>query len=220
MSKCRNCRIEILDNTDRCPLCHSALETGPERESMYPDVRSPARKLALACRIYLFCAIVLESLLVTLNLILEHQFLWCVITGLGLLYVYMLLRYALLGQNGYQAKTFVLTLMAVLMAVAADFATGYRGWSVDYVLPCGIIFFDIAILVLVIVNRRGWQSYLVWEIAMLLFSLIPAGLYLLGLERNLCFAFLPLSFSAYLFLGSVIIGGRRARLELKRRFHF
>ena len=220
MSKCRNCQIEILDNTDRCPLCHSALETGPERESMYPDVRSPARKLALACRIYLFCAIVLESLLVTLNLILEHQFLWCVITGLGLLYVYMLLRYALLGQNGYQAKTFVLTLMAVLMAVAADFATGYRGWSVDYVLPFGIIFFDTAILVLVIVNRRGWQSYLVWEIAMLLFSLIPAGLYLLGLERNICFAFLPLSFSAYLFLGSVIIGGRRARLELKRRFHF
>ena len=187
---------------------------------MYPDVRSPARKLALACRIYLFCAIVLESFLVFLNIALGHRFLWCVFTGLVLLYVYLLLRYALLGQNGYQAKAFVLTLMAVLMAVTADFATGYRGWSVDYVLPCGILFFDLAIIVLIIINRRGWQSYILWEIAMLLFSFIPAGLYIQDLEHNVFFAFAPITLSFYLLLGSVIIGGRRARTELKRRFHF
>ena len=220
MSKCRNCRIEILDNTDRCPLCHSALERGPVPESMYPDVLSPARRLALACRIYLFSAIVLESLLVALNILLGHEFLWSVFTGLGLLYVYLLLRYALLGRSGYRGKTFVLTLMAVLMAVAADFATGYRGWSVDYVLPLGIIFMDISIFVLMMVNRRCWQSYIIWVIFMLLCSLIPAGLYIMGLDHNICFAFLPLTLSAYLFLGSMIIGGRRAKLELKRRFHF
>lgn len=219
MSKCRNCRIEILDNTDRCPLCHSALEKSPVPPSMYPDVISPARKLALASRIYLFCAIVLESLLVALNILLGHEFLWCVLPGLGLLYVYLLLRYALLGRSGYRGKTFVLTLMAVLMAVAADFATGYRGWSVDYVLPLGIIFMDISIFVLMMVNRRCWHSYIIWVIFMLLCSLIPASLYLLGLDHNICFAFLPLTLSAYLFLGSMIIGGRRARLELMRRFH-
>ncbi len=220
MSKCRNCNIEILDNSPRCPLCHSALEADGRAEPMYPDVRSPARKLALACRIYLFCALVLESLLALMCITLKLRLLWCIIPGLGLLYVYLLLRYALLGQSGYQAKTFVLTLMAVLMAVAADFAMGYRGWSVDYVLPLGIIFIDISVFVLIFVNRRGWQSYIIWEIFMLLCSLIPAGLYLAGLEHNICFAFLPLALSAYLFIGSMIIGGRRARQELKRRFHF
>ena len=212
--------MEILDSTDRCPLCHSVLEGSNAAGSMYPDVRSPARKLALACRIYLFCAIVLESGLILLNIMLGHRFLWCVFTGLVLLYVYLLLRYALLGQSGYQAKAFLLTLMAVLMAVAADFATGYRGWSVDYVLPCGILFIDIAVIVLMIVNRRSWQSYIIWEILMLLFSFIPATLYILGLENNVFFAFAPISLSFYLLLGSVIIGGRRARTELKRRFHF
>ena len=187
---------------------------------MPTGLSNSARKLALACRIYLFCAIVLESGLILLNIMLGHRFLWCVFTGLVLLYVYLLLRYALLGQSGYQAKAFLLTLMAVLMAVAADFATGYRGWSVDYVLPCGILFIDIAVIVLMIVNRRSWQSYIVWEILMLLFSFIPATLYILGLENNVFFAFAPISLSFYLLLGSVIIGGRRARTELKRRFHF
>jgi len=220
MSKCRHCNIDILDRAERCPLCHSALDAEGKGEDMYPDLRRPARKLALACRIYFFCALVLESLLVLICLTLKLRLLWCIIPGLLLLYVYLLLRYALLGQSGYQAKTFVLTLLAVLTAVAADFSMGYSGWSVDYVLPLGIIFIDLAIFVLIFVNRRGWQSYIIWEIFMLICSLIPAGLYITGLENNACFAFLPLALSAYLFLGSIIIGGRRAKLELKRRFHF
>ena len=220
MSKCLNCNIEILDSSQRCPLCHGVLKQEGSTGSMYPDVRVPTRRLALAVRIFLFCAIVLETGLVAVNIALGHQLLWSVLTGLALLYCYLVLRYAVLGTGGYQGKTFVLTLMAVLLAVAADFATGYRGWSVDYVLPCGIIFIDICVFVLIFVNRRNWQCYIIWEIFMLLCSIIPATLYLKGLEHNACFAFLPLALSAYLFLGSIIIGGRRARLELKRRFHF
>ena len=219
MSKCRNCRIEILDNTDRCPLCHSALEKSPVPESMYPDVISPARKLALASRIYL-CAIVLESLLVGLNvIILKHEFLWSVFPGIALLYVYLLLRYALLGKNGYRGKAFMLTLTAVLMAVAADFATGYRGWSVDYVLSSSIIGIDVAIIILMIYNRRNWQSYVMWQILMILLSMIPAVLYVIGIENNANMAFLPAVISVFLFLGTLMIGGRRAWQEVYRRFH-
>ena len=42
---------------------------------------------------------------------------------------------------------------------------------------------------------------------------------LLGLEKNIQMAFLPLVVSSFLFLGTMMIGGRRALLELKRRFH-
>ena len=39
MSKCRNCNVEISDETERCPLCGSVLEYTGEVENMYPDVR-------------------------------------------------------------------------------------------------------------------------------------------------------------------------------------
>ena len=220
MSKCRNCQIEILDNAEHCPLCHSALEISAVPESMYPNVRIHTRKLALASRIYFFCALVLEFILVTVNIVLEHQLWWSIITWLILLYVYMLLRYAVQGTGGYQQKTFVLVLLSILCAVAIDFITGYRGWSVDYVLPSGILYIDIATIVVMAVNHRNWQSYIMVQLFMILCSLIPAALYILGLENNICFAFLPLIFSVFLFLGTIIIGGRRAKLELKRRFHF
>ena len=45
-------------------------------------------------------------------------------------------------------------------------------------------------------------------------------LYRKELEHNAYLAFLPLAASAAIFLGTLIIGGRRARTELARRFHF
>lgn len=47
MSRCKQCNVEILDETERCPLCHSVLEKTVEVENMYPNVRTMTRRLAL-----------------------------------------------------------------------------------------------------------------------------------------------------------------------------
>lgn len=219
MSKCRNCNVEILDETEFCPLCHSVLERTEELENMYPDARLKTQKLNFVTRLYLFCALVVEFILIVIDFNGENQVHWSILVGLGLLYVYTVLRYALLGKSGYRAKTIVLVLLAVLLTVAVDFVTGYRGWSVDYVASGGILGMDLIIIVLMICNRRNWQSYLMWQIAMILFSLIPAALYLLGLEHNFVMAFLPVIVSVFLLIGTLMIGGRRASQELYRRFH-
>ena len=219
MSKCRNCNVEILDEGEFCPLCHSVLEQTEELENMYPDARLKNQKLKFATRLYLFCALVAEFLLIVIDFNGENQVHWSILVGLGLLYVYTVLRYAVLGKSGYRAKTIVLVLLAVLLTVAVDFITGYRGWSVDYVASGGILLVDGIIIVLMIWNRRNWQSYIMWQIAMILFSIIPAVLFLIGLENNFIMAFLPLSVSVFLFLGTLMIGGRRASQELYRRFH-
>ena len=177
MSKCRNCNVEILDETEFCPLCHSVLEQNEVMENMYPDARLKNQKMLFVTRLYLFCALVAEFILVWIDFAGENQIHWSLLTGLGLLYVYIVLRYAVLGKSGYRAKTIVLVLFGVLLAVAVDFLTGYRGWSVDYVASGSILSVDAAIIVLMICNRRNWQSYLMWQISMIVFSLIPALLY-------------------------------------------
>lgn len=219
MSKCNRCHVEILDETERCPLCDSVLERTVEVENMYPDVRIRSRKLALASRIYLFCAILAEAVLVYCNIRLESRIWWCVITGLSLLYIYLLFRFAISGQNGYKAKVTVLMMIAISMVIVIDFVTGYNGWSVNYALPAGILLVDAGIIVLMIVNLKGWQSYLVWQIFMIICSFIPFVLYLTGIVTRPGLTFIALGFSLFLFLGTVIIGDRRARVELKRRFH-
>lgn len=219
MSRCRQCNVEILDETERCPLCNSVLEQTVEVENMYPNVRPMTRKLMLISRIYLFCAILVEVLLVYINAVTEHEIWWSVIPGLMFLYGYMLIRYAILGKSGYKSKIIVLTLIAILMMVAADFVVGYRGWSVNYTLPAGILLIDAGILVLMFYNRRNWQSYMMWQIFMILCSIVPLVFSKVGIVTAPLLGLIAFAASVFLFLGTLIIGDRKARTELKRRFH-
>ena len=219
MSRCKQCNVEILDETERCPLCHSVLEKTVEVENMYPNVRTMTRRLALLSRIYLFVAILVEALLIYLNVISDSEMFWSAIPGLAMLYGYLVLRYAILGKSGYKGKIIVLTLIAILMVVAIDFVVGYRGWSVNYALPSAILLVDAGILILMCINRRNWQSYMMWQIFMILCSVVPLVLYAVGIVTAPLLALLAFAFSTALFLGTLIIGDRRARTELRRRFH-
>ena len=219
MAKCHNCNIEILDVSEYCPLCRNVLEQDGQLENMYPDGRGAMRRYQLLTRIYLFCIIMAEAVLILLNVILGTEILWSVIAGLGLFYSFLVLRYAIIGKSGYRSKLFVLVLMGILSAVAVDFVTGYRGWAVDFLLPAGIIALDIVLLFCIFINRRFWQSYIMWLIATLLISMIPAALYMCGFENHWYMAFLPAIVSGATLLGVFIIGGGRATDEIKRRFH-
>ena len=139
MSRCRQCNIEVLDETERCPLCHSVLEPTIEVENMYPDVKIKTRRMMLLSRIYLFVAIVAEAVLVAVNHYGDFETAWSLVTGLIFFYGYLVVRFAILGKTGYIAKTIVLTLIAILILIAIDFVSGYRGWSVRYVFPAAII---------------------------------------------------------------------------------
>lgn len=219
MSRCKQCNVEILDETERCPLCHSVLEKTVEVENMYPNVRTMTRRLALLSRIYLFVAILVEALLIYLNVLSDSEMFWSAIPGLAMLYGYLVLRYAILGKSGYKGKIIVLTMIAILMVVAIDFVVGYRGWSVNYALPSAILLVDAGILILMCINRRNWQSYMMWQIFMILCSVVPLVLYAVGIVTAPLLALLAFAFSTALFLGTLIIGDRRARTELRRRFH-
>lgn len=164
MSKCRQCNIEVLDETERCPLCNTVLDETVEMENMYPDIRIKTRKLVFFSRIYLFLAVVIEIILINVCMLSDVQSLVYIISGLVLLFGYIVIKYAILGTSGYIAKTVVLTVIAVIMLVAIDFFVGYDGWSVNYVLPSGILLIDVGILALMVINRKNWQSYLMLQI--------------------------------------------------------
>ena len=219
MAKCRNCNLEVLDETDTCPLCKSILIPGDPLENMYPDVKVRMRKMKLITNLYLFCAICLELLLIGINIFTTSQIWWSMITGLILLYFYLVLRYAVLGTAGYRSKIFVLVLIAGLSCIVIDMVIGYQGWSINYVLPFGIILVDIIILCCMFFIRRNWQSYMMFQIMMMICSIIPIMLYLFEMEKHFFLSFLPFIVSTLMFVGTLIIGDRRARNELRRRFH-
>ena len=69
------------------------------------------------------------------------------------------------------------------------------------------------------VNIRNWQSYLSLQIFMIVCSGAGILLYLADVVTKPVMSYVVFGFSCMLFLATLIIGGRRASNELKRRFH-
>ena len=86
MSRCRQCNVEVLDETERCPLCNSVLEQTFEVENMYPDVRIQTRRLTFLSRVYLFGILLLEVILFSINYFDRYKIGWSLIVGLILFY--------------------------------------------------------------------------------------------------------------------------------------
>ena len=186
---------------------------------LYPDARVATRRFRLFENIVLFLSIVAEVIGMYVDVIITKQLDWSLILGLILIYANILLRLAIIGKSGYISKTVNMLILAIGLLFGIDYLTGYKGWAVSYAFPVGIILMDLAILIMMIVNRRNWQSYMMLQIFMMILS--GSGIVLLALDL-LVYPYVMLvaaASSLFLFLGTLIIGDRRARNELKRRFH-
>lgn len=220
MSKCRQCQVIVRDDTQICPLCRCVLDADDQAHDKYPDIWAKNHVLKLLIRIYLFTAIVLEGVLVFINYRYFPDTHWSVIVGAILAYIYLTLAYTVsYSRAGYRRKIVVGVAVAVLLLALIDHEMGNKGWSMNYVLPAALLAVDVTILFLLIFNRKNWQSYIAFEIVMVFFSLIPIVLMRVGYIVAPMLSYLALAVSVCLFLGTMIIGGRRATTELRRKFH-
>lgn len=220
MSKCKQCNVIIHDDTQICPLCNCVLDADSEAENKYPDIWAKNYVLKLIIRIYLFVAIVLESVLICVNYFYFNGIYWSAIVGVILAYIYLTLAYTVsYSHSGYRMKIVVGVAGAILLLLVIDRVLGNNGWSMNYVFPSALLAMDVTILLLMAFNHRNWQSYLCFQIAMIFFSAIPVVLSAAGYITVPFFSWVTLAVAVFAFLGTVIIGGRRATTELKRRFH-
>lgn len=220
MSRCKNCNLEVLDDTQVCPLCKSVLIKQGPAENKYPDIVEKLHKLQLVSRIYLFLAILAEGLLIYLNLKYSPTYFWSAIPGYLLLCGHLTLRYLLNGSRTSYSMDIVFAAAALIgLLDVADRILGNRGWAMNYVQPSVLIFFDVLILVLILCSPRTWQSYLVTQLMVLMMSLTAIPLILTGMVTKPLMSVVAILTSAGLVLGTMLIGGSRAREELKRRFH-
>ena len=143
---------------------------------------------------------------------------WTVVVTLILLYVNVSIYMSITGKIGYMFKTLFLTLLALLILIGIDYFTGYNRWSFDYTLPSGIIFLNVVCVLLMIINRRNWQSYISFQLFNIFWSVVIAVLLRLGIIRQPVLVIVAVSASVFVFAGTLIFGGRRASDELKRRF--
>lgn len=185
----------------------------------YPDVKGASRKYRLLENIILFVSIVGQIVMTTVDYMTDREINWSLIVLLVVIYANVTLRLAIVGRNGYIFKIVSTFVFTVLFLEGIDLLTGASGWALTFVFPSAILAMVLATIILMIVNIRNWQSYMMMQLFLVLMSVIAM---ILVAVKVIWFPYLAMGAmgaSLFLFLGTLIIGDKRARTELKRRFH-
>lgn len=216
-----NCGVEFIDVTNICPLCKCIVDGGGQHVGTvtYPYAEKGRKKMQIALNIYTFSAIVAELILLAVNIHTHHSVWWSVMTAAFFVYGFVTLKFSIQKHTSYRFKMMLQSLLAISVLVLIDFLLGFRGWSLNYVLPAAFLLFDAAIIVLMIVNSRNWQSYMPMQILTIVLNVIPIVLQYFHISRATMLSFISLAAAVLVFCGTLIVGGKRARDELYRRFH-
>lgn len=226
MGKCKACNIRVVDQKEYCPLCGNVLDLedkleaqglGPDFNS-YPNVYKRQRAIAVVMDILTFLWVAATIITVFLNYSWNWEFKWSFIVSAGLLYPLWMV-FMIVKERGYLHRIFFGVIGASLLVCLIDGVTGFHGWSVNFVLPGALILVDIVLLVLMFVNHRNWHSYMVFQLLTIIIGLIPLMLIRLHIVRYPLFSEWAFISCVLVFLGTLILGGAQARMELHRRFH-
>lgn len=220
MRICDRCKIEVLDDTEICPLCHNVLRIEGEDHSFdfFPDVYKKKKTTAIVASMLLFAALVTLILGIYFDYVLKINASVLFLLTAAIFYAIVILNFVT-REVGYMIQMFVYTIGAVVLVLLLDSYTGFHGWSVDYVLPGAVLLVNLVLLILMAVNSRNWQGYMASQLIMILIGLIPVVLINLGVVKHPIVSEIAFLSCLFVFLGTLILGGRTAREEMKRRFH-
>lgn len=220
MSTCKRCQIEIADDTDVCPLCDNIITKDDSvPRSVYPDVRSRTKWMKRLVSISVYFLIVIEIVFCIINYYTYHRMSWSLVTGVCILYTILTLVYSFNRRNSHIRKIFVQTVGTLVLMLLLDYVTGAKGWSVIYGMPCAVLLLDLVLVMLMLINFQNWQSYLLVQLFSLLVSCILLILYITNITKNPVLPWVSFGVSAIIFSFCLIVGNRKAKSELRRRFY-
>ncbi|HHT76911.1 MAG TPA: hypothetical protein GXZ67_03340 [Clostridiaceae bacterium] len=222
MKYCNKCQLEIRDDSIVCPLCKAVTEDldGVKYESFYPDANIDYKKFHFLKRIFLFLSVVAVMTSVVLNVIFYTGFLWSLITIAAIIYLWIGISHSLGHHINIASKILAQSVLGSLFIVLIDFLVGYLGWSVSFVIPSIFILADLAVVILILVNRMDFRNYLLYQFAIALLGLFPMILFLITRIGHPAMVIISAAVSLLTLIGTTILGDKTVKTEIKKRFHF
>lgn len=220
MQYCPSCQMHIAGNKCCCPLCGGALEgKGDPQSEIFPRL-TPTRSMARrVLRILALTGAAATAVCVLINLAMGTAVWWSLFVAGGVACGILTVAIGIAYRRDIPQNIAWETALVILLAMLWDAATGWLGWSLDFVFPCACatgLLMEIALWgilktpVHVVAGPMGGLG---------LAALVPGVLVLVGLVNFALPSLLCTACSILFLVVLVLLRRRTAWGELRRRFH-
>lgn len=218
MRYCEKCGVKVRGGETACPLCQRSL-SGEAEEKVYPIVPTVYRQHEMFFKVLILSTIAVGVACAAVNLLLPRSGYWSAFVALGILCFWISLAYAVRKKDNIPKDITVQVFIVSILSFGWDWLTGWRGWSLNFVIPiaCSVALLSLAIVAKVMKMPPG--DYIAYFTLDIVFGIVPLVFYLTGLvsfpiPSVVCISLSVLSLSAL-----IVFEGKNMLLEMTKRFH-
>jgi hypothetical protein len=227
MKTCEKCDVSVSGGFEKCPLCQNMLtgESGHEsnqnrnEDETFPFVPLVIHKHSLLFRLLQLGSAALVIFASFINWMLPQGGFWSLFVIAGVACLWVSLAFAIRKRHNILKNLAYQTTIISILSVLWDIFTGWRGWSVDFVIPIAFVCAMAATPILAHILKMQTGTYIIYSFLLMLYGIIPAVFVLSGLSRIDYPSLICVACSLFSFAALLIFEGRNMREELKRRLH-
>lgn len=219
MKYCNNCNVSVVGKRKICPLCQGRLTGDKAQEEVFPKISFVYQEHTMFFKIMMLISIIVGTLSLGLNILLPFGGAWSlfVLGGLGSVWASLITA---INQRKNIPKNIVYQVMTIsVIGLLWDLLTGWRGWSINYVIPLVCIFAMISMAIISKIRKLHIEDYILYLIIDGLFGIVPIIFIILGFLDVLYPSVICIATSIISLSTIIIFEDKKLIAEIKRRLH-
>lgn len=221
MQYCKQCQVHQRGCKERCVLCGNTLTTadpGAVIADIFPEI-PPEFESHLALRIMGFISFVVAVVSFAINMLFPTNVNWPLYVLFGIVSMWLGLIVVVRKRHNIPKTIMWQVAVVTVLSVLWDWLTGWRGWSVEYVIP---IIYVAAIVVMYItakIMKLSIRNYITYAFISSLFGILPVLFIVFDWVKTPYPSIICVTISVIFLAAILVFQGNNIKKELDKSMH-
>lgn len=170
-------------------------------------------------KIMLAISIIVAIVLTVINKLTTPNIPWAALANSGIIYIWVITIYSIHRNVNIAGHVVVQTIAVSLLTVFIDYKIGFKGWSLSLAIPIILIIANLAMLILTIVSHKKYLRYAIYQLFILIFSILPAILIGEKIVTEPIMGIIATGISILNLIITIILSAKDLKEAVIRKFH-
>lgn len=185
---------------------------------IYPE-KIKAKKSDKIIKILMCVSVGIAFILLLINKITTPNIPWAALANAGILYSWVVVVYSIKKNINIAGHVLLQTIALSFLTVYIDYKLGMKGWAINIAIPIMIMIANLTMLVLTIVSYKKYMKYAIYQLVIVLFSMIPVILVTEHIVQDKTLSVIASGISILNFIICLILSAKDVKETIIRKFH-
>ena len=190
-----------------------------EKESkLYPKISNINKKNKVIGLIGII-SIIIGLISLIINYFVTKEFKWSLLIIAGVVYAWLTVLNSIKKNINIASSVMIQIILIDILCLFLDWVIGYIGWSFRIAIPISIITANATMLVLLLCTYKKYVKYIVYQLIIFTWSMIPFVLILLGIIPVNILTIIATPIAVFSLILTIIMCHKDVKEEIIKRFH-